>query len=336
MLINKIGDKLLTKRKNTLLGLVIEKYITTATPVSSNSLSESKELSVSPATIRSELANLENEGYITHKHTSSGRVPCDMGYRYYVRDIMNEKPPTFNDRLTIEHQMHQVQGNIDRRLAITASMLSSLINNAVVITKKQKMAELNDIKIFDVLPERFLILVIFSDGTVKKGSIDKKRSVLSKKIISLESLNTIVRQYFLNKKISTSDDIEEDYLIKAIEIIITGEEYAGNEETFIEGVSGLIAQPEFSTKESMLSAYDALASLKYQPISVHKPDIKKMISVSIGDEIPIVHFRNLSIISASYKLRGETTGSIMAIGPKRMQYGKVIPLVRYVADLLSY
>ena len=336
MLINKLGDKLLTKRKNTLLGLVIEKYITTAMPVSSNSLSESKELSVSSATIRSELANLENEGYITHKHTSSGRVPCDLGYRYYVKDIMHEEPPTFKDRLTIEHQMHQVQGNIDRRLAITASMLSSLINNAVVITKKQKIAGLNDIKIFDVLPERFLILVIFSDGTVKKGSIDKKRSFLSKKIISLESLNIVVRQYFLNQINNNSEDIEEDYLIKTIKSIITGEEYPRNEETFIEGISGLIAQPEFSTKESMLSAYEALASLRHRPIVVNRPGIKQMVGVSIGDEIPIEHFSNLSIVSASYKLRGETTGSIMVIGPKRMQYGKVIPLVRYVAGLLSY
>ena len=86
----------------------------------------------------------------------------------------------------------------------------------------------------------------------------------------------------------------------------------------------------------MLSAYEALASLKYQPSVVDKAGIKHMVGVSIGDEIPINHFSNLSIVSASYKLRGQTTGSIMVIGPKRMQYGKVIPLVRYVAGLLSY
>ena len=130
--------------------MVVENYIDTAAPVSSNTLSKSNELSVSSATIRNDLATLEHEGYITHMHTSSGRVPCDLGYRHYVKAIMSEESLSFKERLTIEHQMFQVQGNIDSRLAITASTLSSIIGNVVLITKKQEIAKLNDIKIFDV------------------------------------------------------------------------------------------------------------------------------------------------------------------------------------------
>tara|TARA_Y100001970_G_scaffold210527_1_gene256846 strand:- start:19009 stop:19989 length:981 start_codon:yes stop_codon:yes gene_type:complete len=325
---------LLTQRKNTLLGMVIENYINTASPVSSNTLSKSNELSVSPATIRNDLATLEHEGYLTHMHTSSGRIPCDLGYRHYVNAIMNEEKLSFKERLTIEHQMFQVQGNIDSRLAITASTLSSIIGNVVLITKKQERANLNDIKIFDVLPERLLVLVVFNDGTVEKRLVDKNRSSLIKNAPDILFLTNQVKKIFNNKKFIS--EFEQDYLIDSIKSIVEGEKSVINHEIFLEGLPSLIAQPEFSTKESMLSIYENLDYIKYNSILIEDNLSEQIVSVSIGDEIPINSFDNLSIVSANYSLREATTGSIMVIGPKRMRYGKVIPLVRYVSELLSY
>ncbi len=325
---------LLTQRKNTLLGMVIENYINTASPVSSNTLSKSNELSVSPATIRNDLATLEHEGYLTHMHTSSGRIPCDLGYRHYVNAIMNEEKLSFKERLTIEHQMFQVQGNIDSRLAITASTLSSIIGNVVLITKKQERANLNDIKIFDVLPERLLVLVVFNDGTVEKRLVDKNRSSLIKNAPDILFLTNQVKKIFNNKKLIS--EFEQDYLIDSIKSIVEGEKSVINHEIFLEGLPSLIAQPEFSTKESMLSIYENLDYIKYNSILIEDNLSEQIVSVSIGDEIPINSFDNLSIVSANYSLREATTGSIMVIGPKRMRYGKVIPLVRYVSELLSY
>tara|TARA_Y100000996_G_scaffold296262_1_gene234540 strand:- start:7026 stop:8012 length:987 start_codon:yes stop_codon:yes gene_type:complete len=325
---------LLTQRKKTLLGMVVENYIDTAAPVSSNTLSKSNELSVSSATIRNDLATLEHEGYITHMHTSSGRVPCDLGYRHYVKAIMSEESLSFKERLTIEHQMFQVQGNIDSRLAITASTLSSIIGNVVLITKKQEIAKLNDIKIFDVLPERLLVLVVFNDGTVEKRLIDKNRSNLIKNAPDIDSLTNQVNKIFQDPIFLK--EFDQDYLIHSIQSIIEGETLAVNQEIFLEGLPRLIAQPEFSTKESMLSIYENLDYIKYNSLLIEDNLSQKIVSVSIGDEIPVNSFDKLSIISANYSLRGVTTGSIMVIGPKRMRYGKVIPLVRYVSELLSY
>ena len=325
---------MLTQRKKTLLGMVVENYIDTAAPVSSNTLSKSNELSVSSATIRNDLATLEHEGYITHMHTSSGRVPCDLGYRHYVKAIMSEESLSFKERLTIEHQMFQVQGNIDSRLAITASTLSSIIGNVVLITKKQEIAKLNDIKIFDVLPERLLVLVVFNDGTVEKRLIDKNRSNLIKNAPDIDSLTNQVNKIFQDPIFLK--EFDQDYLIHSIQSIIEGETLAVNQEIFLEGLPRLIAQPEFSTKESMLSIYENLDYIKYNSLLIEDKLSQKIVSVSIGDEIPVNSFDKLSIISANYSLRGVTTGSIMVIGPKRMRYGKVIPLVRYVSELLSY
>ena len=325
---------MLTQRKKTLLGMVVENYIDTAAPVSSNTLSKSNELSVSSATIRNDLATLEHEGYITHMHTSSGRVPCDLGYRHYVKTIMSEESLSFKERLTIEHQMFQVQGNIDSRLAITASTLSSIIGNVVLITKKQEIAKLNDIKIFDVLPERLLVLVVFNDGTVEKRLIDKNRSNLIKNAPDIDSLTNQVNKVFQDPIFL--NEFDQDYLIHSIQSIIEGETLAVNQEIFLEGLPRLIAQPEFSTKESMLSIYENLDYIKYNSLLIEDKLSQKIVSVSIGDEIPVNSFDKLSIISANYSLRGVTTGSIMVIGPKRMRYGKVIPLVRYVSELLSY
>ena len=325
---------MLTQRKNTLLGMVVENYIDTASPVSSNTLSKSNELSVSSATIRNDLATLEHEGYITHMHTSSGRVPCDLGYRHYVKAIMSEEPLSFKERLTIEHQMFQVHGNIDSRLAITASTLSSIVGNVVLITKKQEIAQLNDIKIFDVLPERLLVLVVFNDGTVEKRLIDKNRSNLIKNAPDIDFLTNQVNKIFQDSILLS--EFDQDYLIHSIQSIIEGETLVANQEIFLEGLPGLIAQPEFSTKESMLSIYENLDYIKYNSLLIEDNLSQQIVSVSIGDEIPVNSFNKLSIISANYSLRGVTTGSIMVIGPKRMRYGKVIPLVRYVSELLSY
>jgi len=325
---------LLTQRKRTLLGMVVENYIDTASPVSSNTLSKSNELSVSSATIRNDLAILEHEGYITHKHTSSGRVPCDLGYRHYVKAIMSEEPLSFKERFTIEHQMSQVHGNIDSRLAITASTLSSIVGNVVLITKKQEIAQMNDIKIFDILPERLLVLVVFNDGTVEKRLVDKNRSNLIKNAPDIDFLTNQVNKIFQDPILLS--EFDQDYLIHSIQLIIEGETLAANQEIFLEGLPGLIAQPEFSTKESMLSIYENLDYIKYNSLLIEDNLSQQIVSVSIGDEIPVNSFDKLSIISANYSLRGVTTGRIMVIGPKRMRYGKVIPLVRYVSELLSY
>ena len=109
-----------------------------------------------------------------------------------------------------------------------------------------------------------------------------------------------------------------------------------NQEIFIEGLPNLISQPEFSTKEALISIYETVDFIKYNTVLIEDNLTQKIVSVSIGDEIPINNLNNLSIISANYKLRTETTGSIMVIGPKRMRYGKIIPVVRYVSELLSY
>tara|TARA_B100001142_G_scaffold138624_1_gene140176 strand:- start:18181 stop:19125 length:945 start_codon:yes stop_codon:yes gene_type:complete len=314
--------------------MVVENYIDTASPVSSNTLSKSNELSVSSATIRNDLAILEHEGYITHKHTSSGRVPCDLGYRHYVKAIMSEEPLSFKERFTIEHQMSQVHGNIDSRLAITASTLSSIVGNVVLITKKQEIAQMNDIKIFDILPERLLVLVVFNDGTVEKRLVDKNRSNLIKNAPDIDFLTNQVNKIFQDPILLS--EFDQDYLIHSIQLIIEGETLAANQEIFLEGLPGLIAQPEFSTKESMLSIYENLDYIKYNSLLIEDNLSQQIVSVSIGDEIPVNSFDKLSIISANYSLRGVTTGRIMVIGPKRMRYGKVIPLVRYVSELLSY
>ncbi|PZC40843.1 MAG: Transcriptional regulator of heat shock response [Chloroflexi bacterium] len=326
----------MSHRSNVLLGLVIDQYLTTASPVSSNSIFQSKTLSVSSATIRGELARLEDGGFITHKHTSSGRIPCDLGYRHYVKDIMREEPPNFKERFTIEHQMHQVQGNIDRRIAITASVLAGLIKNAVVITKKYQPSALDDIKLFDILPGRILILVVFVDGVVKKQLVDKRTSFIIRMTPSIESLNKLIKNYFFNREANKKMEFVNDSLIMTIQSVISGEEEGIiNEEIIIEGATHLMAQPEFETKESMLTTYDALASLKYEPFTIQKTHKKQRVSVSIGEEIPKNQFKNLSVVSTDYKIRDAASGKIMVIGPKRISYQKVIPLVRYVSNLLS-
>ena len=126
---------MLTERRESLLGLVVDEYVATAMPVSSRALVARHHLGVSPATVRNELAKLEDEGYITHPHTSAGRVPSDRGYRYYVEVLMTEEPLQRDEARTIAHQFHQAERSLDEWLTLAAAVLASAVTNAVVVTR---------------------------------------------------------------------------------------------------------------------------------------------------------------------------------------------------------
>ena len=115
---------MLTERRADILGMLVDEYIDTAVPVSSRALVSNPRLEVSSATIRNELAALEEDGYITHPYTSAGRVPSDRGYRLYVEALMAEEPLSASEQRTVEHQFHQVSGGLDEWLGLASTVLA--------------------------------------------------------------------------------------------------------------------------------------------------------------------------------------------------------------------
>jgi heat-inducible transcriptional repressor len=161
--------EVLTERQASILGMVVDEYIQTAEPVSSKALVSRRRLEVSTATIRNELARLESEGYITHPYTSAGRIPSDQGYRFYVETLMSEDPVGTEERRTVEHQLHQVAGDLDDWLSLAATILASLVGNVAVVTRpRTTAAKLRNAQLVELSREASLLVVVMDDGRLRQ------------------------------------------------------------------------------------------------------------------------------------------------------------------------
>ena len=169
---------MLTQRRAGILNLVVDEYIDTATPVSSRALVDRHRLDVSTATVRNELARLEQDGYITHPYTSSGRVPSDRGYRLYVEALMDEEPVAADDQRTIEHQFHQSAAGLDEWLSLAAAVLAAWVGNAAVVTQpRAAVARLKHVQLVHLRDDAALVVAVMDDGRVQQRIVPVRVAV---------------------------------------------------------------------------------------------------------------------------------------------------------------
>ncbi|MGE3961046.1 MAG: heat-inducible transcriptional repressor HrcA [Dehalococcoidia bacterium] len=334
---------MLTERQAAILSMVVDEYVQTAEPVSSKALVDRRRLEVSTATIRNELARLEAEGYVTHPYTSAGRVPSDRGYRFYVEALMAEEPIGIEERRTVEHQLHQVAGDLDDWLSLTATILSTLVGNVAVVTRpRTTSAHLRNAQLVELSREAALLVAVMDDGRVRQRIIPLAEPS------SQEFLNDRARR--LNQMLGGKDaqgiaatiaDLVDPDDVGVAEILadILREQRIA-EETFVEGLSNALRQPEFSDVDRLLEAVGQLQA--YRLRALLEPAVEGQLPaaqlgsmrVVIGAENADTGMRDWSMVVARY---GETdaSGAVAVIGPTRMAYQRTIPRVRYVASLMS-
>lgn len=333
----------LTERQSAILSMVIDEYVQTAEPVSSKALVDRRRLEVSTATIRNELARLEAEGYVTHPYTSAGRVPSDLGYRFYVEALMAEEPVGIEERRTVEHQLHQVSGDLDDWLSLTATILSTLVGNVAVVTRpRMTSAHLRNAQLVELSREASLLVAVMDDGRVRQ------RILPTVEPWSQEQLNDRARR--LNDMLGGKDatgiaselpsmtDADDVAVAEVLAEILREQRIA--EETFVEGLSNALRQPEFSDVDRLLEAVGQLQA--YRLRALLEPAVAAHLSagpagsmrVVIGTENAESGMQDWSMIVARYG-ESDATGAVAVIGPTRMAYQRTIPRVRYVASLMS-
>ncbi len=162
----------ITPRQQTILGLVIKQYITTAQPVGSKTLMEASSLGVSSATIRNEMAALEDLGYLTHPHTSAGRVPTDKGYRYFVERLLGDVELPLTEQNTIRHQFHQARVEMAQWMQLAAAVLSRTLHGAALVTApKMEKPRLRQLSLLSTHSQRALMVVVFQGGSVRNQNL---------------------------------------------------------------------------------------------------------------------------------------------------------------------
>jgi len=333
----------LNDRERTILHNIVYSYIQTAIPVGSRFISKRKDIGLSPATIRNVMSDLEYFGYLDHPHTSAGRIPTDKGYRFYVNELMEIESLPDQDRSVIQAQL---QGNIetDDVLKIASRILGTISHQLGVVTAPQMTSGIFEkLEMISLSTTRLLVIISIRSGLVKTLMMEIHSE------ISRAKLEEVSR--YLNERLSglTLKEIrdtfpervrdlrnEETGLIRLfIESVDKLFDENKKEKIHIGGTTSILTQPEFDTAKNFKTIVELMDNEEMIIHVLENSDLRSgSATVTIGEETKIENLKDFSVVTTTYTV-GELAGTIGILGPKRMEYSKLIPLVDYVAKTIT-
>lgn len=343
----------LTERQREVLALIIQNFILTANPVGSRFLAKHSDLGLSDATIRNVMADLEEMGYVTHPHTSAGRLPTDKGYRFYVDSIMKISMLSAPERLKIDHRINQVvDGNAESNeiLRESSRILGSISKQlGVVLSPKYSTGVFEKLEIVSISSNKILVIVSVLSGFVKTIMLEVRTEVKRNKIEPLvallnERLSGLtleeIRQTF-SERLSGVDDSTGLLRLFVDSADRVFDDPPINDRIHISGADNIIFQPEFEKPERIRGIVEMVEN---ENVIVHLvEDSSNMdthlegredIKIIIGKENRDSKIKDCSIVTAEYEV-GDVMGVIGVIGPTRMNYAKVVRILDYMAKRIS-
>ena len=338
----EMGLMALTERKKKILRAVVESYIQTAEPVGSKTLQEQIDLDVSSATIRNELADLTEMGYLEQPHTSAGRVPSPKGYRLYVNELMEQQRLSMEETRQINEALHLKMQELDKVIDQAGRMVSQLTNYPAFALAGG--ARRMTIRRFDLImvDGNSFIIVVMTDTNVVKNKLVRLPSDLSEP--QLQLLTTLLNTSFVGK---TLDQLTPELMHVAehaagssyglISLVVSFAmevlEDLEHSAVYTAGTSHILDHPEYR---------DVDKAQKLMNYLTDEPDLSKALSlptdntqILIGPENVAEELKDTSVVLASYDIGDGMKGVIGVVGPTRMDYGKVAAKLSYVADGLS-
>lgn len=319
-------------RKKRILEAVIQDYINTAEPVGSRTISKRYELGISPATIRNEMADLEEMGFLMQPHTSSGRIPTQKAYRFYVDEIMQIQKLAKAMRSDIHKGYLRVSPEIDNTMHHTADVLSQLTNyTSVVLSPRVSRFNCKHVQIVPLIRNRVLMVVVTIEGIAKNVEMTLSSDVTNETALRLSNvLNSLLKNIaFQELKSSLVDDIHE---LSKTETGLVQEILPILRETLLEeasdvqavGVTNLFNYPEFADVDRIKNLVNVVeAKPLLAKVMKSGTGNNQIIHVSIGDENDNEHLKEFSIMTSTYEADGNVIGAFGVIGPTRMNYSKV-------------
>lgn len=330
---------MLTERRARLLSLIIGEYIDSALPVGSETIVRRFDLPFSSATIRNEMARLEEEGYISHPHTSAGRVPSDKGYRYYVEALMEERDLPREVKRTIRHQFHQAGREQDEWIQLAASVLARAVENAAVVTlPRTTESRLKRLELVGVQETSALLVLVLQQARVKQ------QVLIFPEPIDQDQLTAIANH--LNQAFAGHSAAEisrsnvqltqlEWHVANAVREIMGASDRGGYDEAYLEGVRNVLRKPEFDTSEKMLNLLDVLERRNIARVIPFAAVARDGVTVMIGAENEEDAMHDYSVVMSPYGTAGGVGGAMAVVGPTRMHYPETISTVRFMAGLMS-
>lgn len=331
----------LSDRRARILALIVEDFVQTAMPIGSQSLVQRHALGMSSATVRNEMSALEEEGMITHPHTSAGRIPSHEGYRYYVRTLMHERQLTLQERVRILHQFQQSAQQLEHWIGLAASVLAQSVQNVALVTEPRLgEVRLKHLQLVEVSEQRALLVVVTGDAAVHQQTVDFGMPTGQEHLTRLANrLNAELagkRAVEIPKPevIEPLSAAEKTVVARVIELLLR-EEQVQLSHAVVDGVREMLRQPEFETSDRMLDTLEAVDERKLRdaiPTAEVEPG---SVAIVIGDENQDGPYQDMSFVLAKYGMPSGASGLLGVLGPTRMDYADAVSHVRYVSDVLT-
>jgi len=339
-----MSDSPLTDREELILQAVVQQYITNAEPVGSRAIVKRFDLDISPATVRNVMADLEESGYIHQLHTSSGRVPTDQGYRYYVDYLMRVQEVTLTEKAHIEHDLNKQLNNADTILKQTSNLLALITRQTgIVEIPNANVATIHRIELMPLGNEQLAMLVADNYGRVQTILLPWTNTLASDGLIHLNNfLNEHLKGTSIDALSSSISDKLQQFLddqrkLAELSLNILSQIPQSGGQLYLNGATQLFEQPEFHDVDKAREVFGLLEERERVAELLRSGTIRNLDTsrIMIGSEDLKNGLDEISVVSAPYKIHDKTVGMIGVLGPRRMPYSKLTGIVEYTASKLG-
>ncbi len=336
------------EREEKILRMIVQEYVETRKPVGSELVAKKGLPNVSSATIRNIMKKLEEDGYLFQPHSSGGRIPTDKAYRFYVDYLSKIQTIAAKERQRIEEEYKKNTDEINRVMVQTCKMLSGLSHSAgFVLTNSVKDHIVQRLDFLPLGPGSLLAVLVTAEGSVKHWPLKINIALTPARLLTL---NNFINENIAGLSVAEAQRVLWEYMDRPqTEIALLADaasrilkemslETSSGDQLYIEGISSLIENSEdYSEVAQTLKIIEerdkfaGILSEKMKQLSAAKNNI----SVSIGAENKITELRNLSIITTAYKVGEKTVGILGIVGPKHMEYTRMMSLVNFIGEMLG-
>lgn len=339
-----LAREVLGERKLTILHAIIKTYLETGEPVGSRTISKYSDLNLSSATIRNEMADLEELGYILQPHTSAGRIPSDKGYRLYVDMLMEEKEQELNE---MQEKMLEKADKMEHLLKQAARVLANNTNYATMVSTPRSSANrIKFIQLSKVDEEQIIAVIVLGGNVIKNKIINMEEPLSNENLLKLNMLlNTTLNGMSIEEinlgliaRLKEQAGIHSEVVGNVFDAVADAIQVDEDMQIYTSGTTNIFKYPELSDKQSaqeIISAFEEKQQLTELVTQTLAQEENTGIQVYIGDETPVQNMKDCSVVTATYELGDGMKGTIGIIGPKRMDYEHVLKSLKRLQSELD-
>jgi len=329
----------LSARQQYILKLIVGDYISAGVPIGSKFVVEKHNIGVSSATVRNEMAILEEQGYLTHPHTSAGRIPTEAGYRYFVEKLMEETHLSPTEQLMIQHQFYQARLELDQWMRLSAAVLAHSTQNASLVTSpKISGCKLKHLELISIHEQMILLILVLQEGTVKQQILNFETPHTQEELRSISrQLTDLWAGCGVKSITATSSTLSglSEQVAAVITDTMTRVNARQTSDMYHDGLLHLLQESDLVEGEALEQVIRVLEEQQLVDQLVGQALTQNGVQIIIAGEDKWNDLSQVSIVLSSYGVADGAAGALGVVGPTRMSYSRAVSIVRYMSRLMS-